>query len=330
MRPLARPLRGIIVPMVTPLLERNELDTESLEPLVEHLLEGGVSGLFILGTTGEGPSLSRALRREVIERVCRQVNGRVPVLVGVADTSVVESLRLTEFAAGCGASGVVVTASYYYPLPQGEFLSFLERVAPEYSLPILLYNLPSHVGFHIEVETVLAAADIPNVLGLKDSSGDLEYFEAVANAMRGDPTFTLLNGPEQILAETVVLGGHGGICGGANLFPRLYVGLYEAARDGDTGRIAEIQETVTEICDRIYRLREDRCGYLRGLKCALSVAGICGQNLAEPFTALTPGERDRIATALREIEDRLSNGIVGRKGESAAVRSATGAAMPSR
>src|SRR6185369_5334544 len=97
------PLTGIIPPMVTPLRSRDELDVAGLEKLVEHILGGGVNGLFILGTTGEGPSLSYRLRRELIERVCKQVNHRVPVLVGITDTSFVESVNLARGAAESGA-----------------------------------------------------------------------------------------------------------------------------------------------------------------------------------------------------------------------------------
>src|SRR5215813_8285441 len=100
------PLTGIIPPMVTPLRGRDELDVPGLERLIEHILNGGVSGLFILGTTGEGPSLSYRLRRELIERVCKQVNQRVPILVGITDTSFVESVNLARHSAESGADAV--------------------------------------------------------------------------------------------------------------------------------------------------------------------------------------------------------------------------------
>src|SRR6266498_2581114 len=101
------PLRGIIPPMITPLRQRDELDIAGLERLIEHILAGGVHGLFILGTSGEGPSLSYARRREVIDRTCRQVNSRVPVLVGITDTAFVESVKLAQYCAAAGASAAV-------------------------------------------------------------------------------------------------------------------------------------------------------------------------------------------------------------------------------
>ena len=112
---LKLPLRGIVPPMVTPLIDRDTLDRAGLERLLEHILAGGVHGLFILGTTGEGPSLSYRLRRELIDQVCRQVAGRVPVLVGITDTAYVESLNVARHAAAAGVAAVVLAPPYYMP-----------------------------------------------------------------------------------------------------------------------------------------------------------------------------------------------------------------------
>src|SRR5574344_1361170 len=132
--------RGIIPPMITPLLYKNQLDVEGLERLVEHMLGGGIHGLFILGTTGEAPSLSYALRYELVERVCRQVAGRIPVLVGVTDTSLTESLRLAEKAQKEGAAAVVSAPPYYYAPSQQELIEYYEDLADHMPLPVFLYN----------------------------------------------------------------------------------------------------------------------------------------------------------------------------------------------
>jgi len=129
-------LRGIIPPVVTPLLGRDELDAAGLERLIAHMLAGGVHGLFILGTTGEAPGLSYRLRRDLIERVCRQVAGRVPVLVGITDTAFVEALNLSRFAAEAGAASLVLAPPYYYPNSQPELLEYILRIAPELPLPL--------------------------------------------------------------------------------------------------------------------------------------------------------------------------------------------------
>lgn len=298
---LPRPLRGIVPPMVTPLLDRDRLDEAGLERLLVRFEAAGVSGLFILGTTGEAPGLSYRLRRELIERVCAYAADRLPVLAGVADTSIVESLRLAEYAAARGAAAVVATCPYYFPMSQGEYLAFLERVSGEYPLPLFLYNLPRNAGFSIEAETVRRAADLPNIWGLKDSSGDLGHLRNVIELLRGRPDFTILNGPEQMLAEAVGMGAHGGVCGGANLYPRLYVRLYEAARDGDAEEVRRLHAKVIEICDLVYSHGPEGSSYLRGLKCALGLAGVCADAMAEPYSPLGGAERDAIGQALIEI-----------------------------
>ncbi|NOY80260.1 MAG: dihydrodipicolinate synthase family protein [Kiritimatiellaeota bacterium] len=288
------PVRGILPPMVTPLLERDVLDVAGLERLVEHILAGGVHGLFVLGTTGEAPSLSYRLRRELIERTCRLVNERVPVLVGITDTAFVESVQLARFAAKAGARAVVLSAPYYFPAGQAELLEYLHHLAAELPLPLFLYNMPSHTKVVFEPETVRAAADIPGILGLKDSSANMVYFHQLQLLFQGRPEFSLLIGPEELLAETILLGGHGGICGGANLFPRLYVDLYDAAMRRELDAVTRLHRQVMSVSKTIYSVGHYKSSYLKGIKCALSCMGICEDFMAEPFHRFREPEREII------------------------------------
>ncbi|MHC4370339.1 MAG: dihydrodipicolinate synthase family protein, partial [Planctomycetota bacterium] len=202
---LSAPLCGIIPPLVTPLLDRDTLDTAGLERLIEHVLAGGVHGLFILGTTGEAPSLSYRLRYELIDRVCRQVSGRVPVLVGITDTSFVESVNIARKAEDAGARAVVLAPPYYFPAGQMELLEYLKHLTAELPLPVFLYNMPSHTKLVFEPETIRAAADFPGVAGIKDSSGNMMYFRRLQALLRDRPDFSVLMGPEELLAEAVLL-----------------------------------------------------------------------------------------------------------------------------
>jgi dihydrodipicolinate synthase/N-acetylneuraminate lyase len=163
----SRPLRGIVPPLVTPLLDRDRLDVAGLERLIEHVLGGGVHGLFILGTSGEAPNLSHRLRRELIDRVCRQVRQRVPVLVGITDTSFVEAVALARHAADKGAQAVVTSAPYYFPAGQPELLEFLERLMPELPLPLFLYNMPQMTKVTFEPETVRRVLHQERILGIQ-------------------------------------------------------------------------------------------------------------------------------------------------------------------
>lgn len=172
-------IRGIVPPMATPLAGPDELDIPGLGKLIEHILQGGVDGLFILGTTGEGPALSYKLRRELIQRTCRQVAGRVPVLVGVSDSAHAEIVQITEHSAASGANAVVVAPPFYFPLSQSDLLRLVEDLAARSPLPVYLYNRPELTKISFSPETVQRASVIPNVAGLKDSSGDMQYLKQV-------------------------------------------------------------------------------------------------------------------------------------------------------
>ena len=296
---------GIIPPLVTPLKDHDTLDGPGLQRLIEHVLAGGVHGLFVLGTTGEAPSLGYRLRRELIDRTCALVAGRVPVLVGITDTAFVESVALARHAADAGASGVVVAPPYYFPAGQAELLEYLDHLLPELPLPLTLYNMPSHTKLVFEPATVRRAMDDARIVALKDSSGDMEYIHHLLRFARHRPDFHLLVGPEALLGEAVLLGGHGGVSGGANLFPRLYVAMYEAARAGDRTRVATLQDIIMEIHERIYSLGRHPSRVIKGIKCALALLGICDDFLAEPFHRFHEEERRLIANGLVAVRQRL-------------------------
>src|SRR5262245_2582089 len=137
---LQRPLRGIIPPMVTPLSGPEELDRNGLERLIEHLIVGGVHGLFILGTTGEGPARSYNVRRELIERTCSQVAGRVPVLVCITDTAIEESCALAVHAERCRADAVVTAPPFYFEVSQSDLFRLIQQLSGRLALPLFLYN----------------------------------------------------------------------------------------------------------------------------------------------------------------------------------------------
>ena len=301
MMTLPRPIRGIIPPVLTPLIDRDTLDAAAFERLLDHLIAGGSSALFILGSTGEAPGLSYRLRREVADRACDIAGSRIPILVGITDTSFVESVNAAEYAARAGASAVVLSPPFYYTLSQSAFLAYLERLAALLPLPLYLYNMPSYTKLVIAPETVRAAAHIPNIYGLKDSSGDRAYFRACRTATCGRPDFALLGGVEEILAELVGEGAHGGVCGGANLFPHLYVRLYDAATRGDAQQIDRLQKAVMAVSGSVYTVGEPGSSYLRGLKTAVSLLGIGNGYMAEPYEPLPPDDPETLALALSEL-----------------------------
>ena len=293
--------RGIIPPMVTPLKEWDTLDQDGMVRLIDHILSGGVHGLFLLGTTGEAPSLSHRLRKEIIQRALDQIKERIPVLVGITDTSFDESINLAEYAAEKGASAVVLAPPYYFPAGQLELLEYLEHLVPRLPLPLFLYNMPTHTKLFFEPETVKAASEIPGVIGLKDSSANMVYFHQLKQIFKDQNDFRLFIGPEELLGETLVLGGHGGVCGGGNLIPELYVELYEKSIEGDFKKIGILHEMIMQISTTIYSVGKYKSSYLKGLKCSLALMGICDDFMAEPFHRFRVSERNVIRQYLIDL-----------------------------
>ncbi len=292
--------RGIVPPLVTPLLERDRLDLPGLEKLVNHVIAGGVSGVFILGTTGEAPSLSYRLRRELIRETTRLVNRRIPVLVGVADTAFVETVELAKHAADCGADAAVLTTPYYFPAGQTELTAYVRNIAPLIPLPLMLYNMPGLTKVWYEIETLRKLSSIQSIVGVKDSSGDLDYFGRVCELKSERPDWSILVGPESLMPQAHRLGSDGGVNGGANVLPRLFVDCYEALRDGDAEKLEQSRVKITSF-QAIYEIGKYASRHIKAIKCALSLMGICGDLPADPFHAFLQPERQRVDEILRSL-----------------------------
>lgn len=293
-------LRGIVPPLITPLTTEGALDVAGLERLVEHVLAGGVHGLFLLGTTGEGPALPYALRRELVSRVCRQTAGRVPVLVSVTDTVAEESIALGRHAAEQGAAATVIAPPYYFPVQPAELTAAVHRLAREIPLPFYLYNIPSLTKVQIGEDVVLACAELEGFLGLKDSSGDLQYFKRMRRVLGPGPA--LFMGPEELLIECLLAGGDGGVSGGANVWPRLYTEIFACAELGDWSAARAAQARVLELSRRVYSIGGYGATVIKALKASLELAGVCGSTMAPPHLGWGPNERDRLRRELAELE----------------------------
>ena len=293
-------VQGIIPPVITPLLTNDKLDYHGLEKLIEHLISGGVHGLFLLGTNGEAPSLSYKLRKDLIKRACELVNKRVPVLVGITDTAFERSLNIAEHAKEAGADIVVVAPPYYAPISQEEMVDYLKILVPELPLPFMLYNIPSCTKLHLSLETVKKAKEL-GAIGIKDSSGDMSYMYTLLNEFKNSPDFSIMTGTELFLSETIMHGGHGAVAGGANIFPRLFVDLYEASVAKDLDKIKVLHEEVMKIYDTIYNVGNFSSRIAKGIKCSLSIMGICNDYMAIPFNKFDAADRERIKTHVKEF-----------------------------
>lgn len=299
---MKKTLNGIVPPLVTPLLNNDTLDVIGLERLIEHVIAGGVHGIFILGTTGEAQSLSFNLRVEMIKQTSRILQKRLPLLVGISDTSLVDSLKLADIAADYGADAVVSAPPYYFTAGQDELIEFYEALISQLKLPIYLYNMPSHTKVSFAPSTIRKIAENDKVIGFKDSSANGAYFQSVMYEMRDRKDFSIFVGPEEMMAEVVMLGANGGVNGGANIFPGLYVELYNAAVAKDIEKVRQLQEKVMQVCSSLYNVGTNGSSYLKGVKEALSELGICSAVLALPFYEFGEEQKSKIKSAIKELQ----------------------------
>ena len=296
-------ISGVVPPLVTPLLGHDRLDVEGLERLIEHVLSAGVHGLFMMGTTGEGPSLSPRLRREVVQVACRANNNRVPVIVGITDTNLKNSLELARFSAEQGAAAAVLAPPPYFPLSQDELVVYVTDVLADLPLPLLLYNMPAMTKIHFTIETMRRLTEQPNLIGIKDTSGDMDHFLRLLRVAKSErPDWSVMMGTETLLADAVAAGGDGGVCGGANLAPTLFVALYHAALDNNRARVRRLQAQVLAMGESVYKLDQSPMSVVKGIKSALRGLNICHDAMAAPLRGFGDDEREQLRDVLATLE----------------------------
>jgi 4-hydroxy-tetrahydrodipicolinate synthase len=302
---MKKTLKGIIPPMITPLTDTDTLDVRGVENLVEHLIKGCVNGIFILGTTGEAQHLSINLKIKLIKETLRCVNGRIPVLAGITDTSVYESFKIADVAAEAGAAALVAAPPYYFPLGQPELIEYYELLADKSPLPLYLYNMPSHTKTMIEPDTVRTLSEHENITGLKDSSANGVYFCKLLSIFNGKPDFELFVGPEEMMAPMVLMGASGGVSGGANIYPEIFVNLYEAAAAKDMEKTVHLQNLMMCVGRELYNIGRFGSSYIKGIKTALNLKGICNDYLAQPFNLFKEPEKEKVKTAIEKLDNTL-------------------------
>ena len=293
---------GLIPPMVTPLDEKRRLDKTGVKNMVKHLVDGGVDGIFLLGTTGEGPHLSYAIRRELVKETCRLVKGRVSVLVGVTETDLEDALAFAKDCKAFGADGIVAAPPYYFKLTQSECVAWFRELADRSPLPLVVYDMPAHTDTTIEPATIAALARHPNIVAMKDSSSVIALFNKfrVALAPFRDK-FSLFMGPDEAMGEAVLLGADGGVCTGANLWPATFKKMYLAAKAGDLAEVRRLQTITTTSSYLLYGLGAGQIGFLKGVKAALAEMGLVKNVLAAPFVPFKGQELKSVRAALAKL-----------------------------
>ena len=307
-----KPLKGIVTPLSTPLLTQDTIDETGTRNLIEHVIDGGVSGIFVLGSTGEGPSLSYEARRKFVSFCCKIVGGRVPVLVCISDTSFGEMISFAKFASDAGASAVVLTQPFYFTMGQTEMIQYTEKAleALPDGLPVMLYNIPFLTKSTWDVETVRTLAlRHKQIVGIKDSGGDLAYFEHLCSIKKDRPDFTIMIGPEHLLPEAMQAGGDGGVNGGSNVFPRLFSLLYKSIVDGEGDQKIESLKAGVNQLQEIYSVgsatENPFSRFISGTKCALAAKGICGMYVNQPFSSYDDGRLANMKGIVSQLEHKL-------------------------
>jgi 4-hydroxy-tetrahydrodipicolinate synthase len=239
-------LHGIIPPCVTPFLADESLDLPGLKKQIDFLISKGVHGIFVLGTTGEFYALEDAEKQAVMATAMAHVNGRVPVYAGTGAESTREVLRLTKLAEREKIAAVSIITPYFIKPTQAELVDHFKRVAESSSIGVILYNNPATCGgVNIDPATVAKLAEQKNIIGIKDSSGDMQN---TLEVIRQTPaSFSVLMGRDTLILASLTFGAKGAIPASSNIAPALCVGIYESFKKGDHQSAAEYQKRLTPV-----------------------------------------------------------------------------------
>jgi len=227
-------LKGIISPILTPMHEDESINVEELRNEVERMISNGIHGIFPFGTNGEGYILSAEEKKTVLEVVVDQTAGRVPIYAGTGAISTKETIAQSKMAQEAGADVLSIIAPSFAAASQEEIYTHYKTVAESLDMPIVLYNIPARTGNAIAPATVARLAQIENIIGAKDSSGNfsniLGYIEAGKSKTNGK--FYTLSGNDQLIIWTLLAGGTGGIAGCANVYPQTMSSIYDLFVEG--------------------------------------------------------------------------------------------------
>lgn len=298
-------LHGVVPPILTPLSPDETIDLASLRRLVAFLIQGGVHGIWVLGTTGEFASFTRRERAEAVRVAVEAAGGRVPVVANISDAATRLAIEHGRDAAAAGADAAALLPPYYYLNEQDELLDHFRRVREAVDLPLLAYNIPQNVKAKFGVETILRLGEEGTIVGLKDSQNDLDWFRQVMTGarQRGVRLRGFL-GTRYLIDAGLLAGAHGAIPGVANVAPRLCVECYEAARRGDfeaADRATAKLIAVTRL-GGIARGGSATAGNFATMKAALRRMGVLSTSLVTaPLRNLTEEEEASVAETVSAL-----------------------------
>jgi len=280
--------------MVTPLTPDDEINELALRKLTNYLIEGGVHGLFPTGSQGEFWALSADEKRRVWEVVVEGTNGRLPVYAGTAAITTRETITLTRLAEKAGVDAVSILTPFYVAPNDAELYDHYRAIAEATSLPVVLYTNPARTGVKISPDLLARLAEIENIVGIKDSSGDLEL---TAEYIRvAPPDFAVLMGRDTLILAGLLYGAKGAIAATANVAPALVVSIYERFKAGDLDRARRAQVALAPL-----RLAFSWGTFPVVIKEALDLIGMEGGPARAPVGPLSPEQRERLRGVLHDM-----------------------------
>jgi 4-hydroxy-tetrahydrodipicolinate synthase len=289
--------KGILPALVTPFTDNGkELSEDRLRNLVNRCIELGVSGVVPCGTTGEFVNLTVDEKKRLIDIVVDEVNGRVAVVAGTGASGTIQALEMTRYAKDAGAdAALIVTPFYLKPTDRGIYEHFY-TIATEVDLPVILYNIPQCTGVWLTWQMVEDLAEIPNIVGLKDSSGELKLILAVLEKVRDK--INVMCGYDEVVLPALAAGASGAILASANVIPDFWVDIYDSVQKGSLRKARELQFKIQKIARIIAK-----SGPV-GTKEALNMMGIKVGPVRRPLSVggeLTYEEREELRLDLEKI-----------------------------
>jgi len=286
--------RGIYVPHVTPFGPDGAVDGEALRTLVEFWVKAGVHGLVPCGSNGEAPYLTRAERKAVVQEVVESVEGRTRVIAGTGSVSTAETVEFSKDVQDADVDALLVVTPYYFKPSRDELLDHYREVAKSVNLPVMLYNVPKFTGFNLEPSVVAELAKEEQIIGVKDSSGEIGQIAEIIRLTRWRDDFSVMAGTGNVIFPTLVLGGKGAVVAVANAFPRECVRIYESWEKGDMTGARDLQLSILEA----NRLLTSKYGVV-AVKEALNLQGLPAGYPRKPLRPLPAEARQEIANLLR-------------------------------
>ena len=299
---LLKRLEGLTVALATPLDDRGELDRPALQRLINGVIDQGAAGVFPLGWCGEQPCLTDNVRETVMHETVQITAGRVPVIIGVSEQSLVRALNQAVIARKAGADIVLSTPPFSYPVPQHSVYDFFRILAEESGLPVIAYH-NEEVSVLIEVETTIRLSETPGMLGLK-AFGNLVFLQRLLRQTHCPGRFAVFTANEYLFGPALFLGARYSTMGGpGNLIPRWCVEMHRAAAQGKWAKVAEQHQRLISFCEAIYVGFESAYSVV---KYTMSRLGIGTPYVSAPLPSLRAQDRKRLDKALEEFSDMLA------------------------